>query len=74
MRRSDIARGYPQAPLSRAEIDAKFDELVGTVAGPERLSQLRAAARGIAAAENVTALAGVLSQPAQSIGDARHRQ
>jgi 2-methylcitrate dehydratase PrpD len=38
-RRQDIARGYPDAPLSPAEIRTKFRTLAGTVASPERIAK-----------------------------------
>ncbi|MGI9521469.1 MAG: MmgE/PrpD family protein, partial [Hyphomicrobiaceae bacterium] len=77
-KRSDIARGYPEAPLSEVEIRTKFDELVSAVAGPERRRQLRKLALGIAVAESVRPLAEALSLPARpaatvvptSLGDA----
>jgi 2-methylcitrate dehydratase PrpD len=43
--RTDIARGYPESPLSDAELCAKFEALVGSVATPERLKALGLNAR-----------------------------
>lgn len=62
--RSDIARGYPEAPLSAGEVEAKFAQLVGTVAPPERCDALRLAAASISKAESVDGLAGLLAEPA----------
>jgi 2-methylcitrate dehydratase PrpD len=62
--RSDIARGYPEAPLGDAEIEAKFTELVGSVAGAERREALRGAARTLHEAETVDVLAALLGEPA----------
>jgi 2-methylcitrate dehydratase PrpD len=45
-RRSDIARGYPEAPLGKAEIEAKLAGLVGSERGPRlarRVAELPAA-------------------------------
>jgi 2-methylcitrate dehydratase PrpD len=39
--KNGIARGYPEAPLSDAEIDAKFVRLAGMVASPGRIAALR---------------------------------
>ena len=62
--RSDIARGYPEAPLGRNELDAKFDRLVGSVATPQRRDALREAAAGLHDAKTVTGLAELLGEPA----------
>lgn len=62
--RSDIARGYPEAPLSAEEIELKFGQLVGTVASPERGAELRAAAATIVDAANLNGLADLLAVPA----------
>jgi 2-methylcitrate dehydratase PrpD len=62
--RSDIARGYPEAPLSADQIENKFDRLVGSVATAARRDQLREAATSIYEAENLLGLAALLAQPA----------
>jgi hypothetical protein len=62
--RSDIARGYPEAALSAGEIEAKFDQLVGAVAPPERRAALRQAAASVFEADNLDGLAGLLAEPA----------
>jgi 2-methylcitrate dehydratase PrpD len=60
--RCDIARGYPEAPLSQADIESKFDEIVGEVAGQERRQSLARAAATIFDAESVDALAALLAE------------
>ena len=60
--RSDVARGYPEAPLSGEEIDAKFFKLVRTVATAERCDALRAAAGSIYQADDLDGLAGLLAE------------
>jgi 2-methylcitrate dehydratase PrpD len=62
--RSDIARGYPEQPLPADEIEAKFAQLVGSVASPKRRDALRAAALAICEAERVDGLAALLGEPA----------
>ena len=62
--RCDIARGYPESPLSRGEIREKFETLVATVAGSGRRQALMEAASTIADAGNVHALAELLACPA----------
>ena len=63
-RRSDIARGYPEAPLPQEEIEAKFDRLASAVATPERSRALKAAAAGLRRAQSVAPLAALLGEPA----------
>ena len=62
-RRSDIARGYPEAPLLQEEMEAKFDRLTGAVATPDRRRTLKAAAAGLRRAESVAPLAALLGKP-----------
>ena len=62
--RSDIARGYPEAPLTAEAIAAKFTRLVGSVATSERCEALREEATGIFHAKDVQALADLLAVPA----------
>jgi 2-methylcitrate dehydratase PrpD len=61
--RSDIARGYPEAPLSEAEIARKFNTLTGTVADPDRCAVLLDAARGATTLDDMGKLATVLGVP-----------
>ena len=63
-RRNDIARGYPETPMSAAEIDAKFTALAATVASPGRVRDLRDTVATLPAAPNVTRLAALLGAPA----------
>jgi 2-methylcitrate dehydratase PrpD len=59
-RRQDIARGYPEAPLSRAEIVDKFRLLARTVASPARIEAAIAAVESLWKAASVRGYAGVL--------------
>lgn len=67
--RCDIARGYPEAPLSRAEIDEKFNEIVGEVADDQRCNALAAAATEIFDARSVEGLAALLAQRPKTAGE-----
>ena len=58
-RRNDIARGYPEAPLSRAEIEAKVAALVG----PERAAGLARSIEALPAAADVEHYARALEAP-----------
>jgi 2-methylcitrate dehydratase PrpD len=60
----EIARGYPETPLGAAEIAAKFDAVVGLVAGDDRRARLAEAARGLADAPSVDPLMALLREPA----------
>lgn len=62
---SDVARGYPEQPMSRAEIEAKFAEVTGCVAPATRVEALGAAAWGLAEAPDVRALTALLALPAE---------
>lgn len=62
-RRNDIARGYPESPLSQAELDAKFDRLAGSVATPAKVGQLAQVLRTIESVADVTELADLLRSP-----------
>ena len=59
-RRNDIARGYPETPLSAAELSAKFKKLAGSVAAPDRVAALEQALVGLSEAHNIDALAALL--------------
>ncbi len=61
--RSDIARGYPEAPMSEEEVEAKFAQLVGSVANAERCEALRHAARSVFESQSVDTLASLLAEP-----------
>jgi 2-methylcitrate dehydratase PrpD len=60
-RRNDIARGYPESPLSAAELDAKFRELAGSVASASRVEALSRCLDSLDAAPVVTELAALLA-------------
>lgn len=60
--RCDIARGHPEAPLSHADIESKFHEIVGEVADRERRESLARAAATIFDADSVDELAALLAQ------------
>jgi 2-methylcitrate dehydratase PrpD len=62
--RSGIARGYPEAPLSEADVQAKFDKLAGTVAAPDRVAALAACIKGLWGANDMTAYADLMRAPA----------
>ncbi|MEQ9639119.1 MAG: MmgE/PrpD family protein [Alphaproteobacteria bacterium] len=64
--RRDVARGYPETPLSQAEVEAKFDALVGAVADDGRRQALKVAAADVLDAPSVDVLAALLSKPANS--------
>lgn len=59
----DIARGYPENPLTQAEVEAKFDGVVGLVAGEARRAALADAARGLGEAASVAELMDLLGAP-----------
>jgi 2-methylcitrate dehydratase PrpD len=59
-RRQDVARGYPEAPLSENELDAKFGRLVASVAAEPRVRALRNAITALPAAANLSDYAAVL--------------
>lgn len=64
--RSDIARGYPEAPLSDVDLDAKFHALVGSAADDRRRKSLEDAARTAADQRDMTTLAALLGERATS--------
>jgi 2-methylcitrate dehydratase PrpD len=59
-RRNDIARGYPESPLSRAEIEAKLTALVGSV---ERAATLARRIAELPQASDVESYASELEAP-----------
>ncbi|MBI3516548.1 MAG: MmgE/PrpD family protein [Proteobacteria bacterium] len=62
-RRNDIARGYPEAPLSDGELAEKFTTLVGSVAPPERVRALAAAIDELPTARTLARYAEALGAP-----------
>ncbi|MWB77683.1 hypothetical protein GLS40_06575 [Pseudooceanicola sp. 216_PA32_1] len=59
---SKVARGYPEQPLSEADLAQKFDDVTATVCSPVRRAALAEAAEGLYHAPDVSALAAVLAQ------------
>lgn len=59
-RRQDIARGYPEAPLSRAEICDKFRLLARPVASPARIEATIATAQSLWNEASVAGYAGLM--------------
>jgi 2-methylcitrate dehydratase PrpD len=64
--RSDIARGYPESPLSKAEITEKFDALLATVANRTHSSALREMAERAGRLDTMDGLATLLGRPASA--------
>jgi 2-methylcitrate dehydratase PrpD len=62
-RRKDIARGYPETPLSEAELDEKFRALAGSVCDQTRVEALAAALDALPTAPDLSVLADVLRAP-----------
>jgi 2-methylcitrate dehydratase PrpD len=61
-RRNDIARGYPETPLSQEELDDKFDRLCGSVTDAGGIARLRASLEGLPEAPTVRAFADALRE------------
>jgi len=62
-RRNDIARGYPETPMSAAELEAKFRALAGSVCPPARVEALAAALDGLPSAPDLTTVSDQLRPP-----------
>ena len=65
-RRHDVARGYPETPMSPAEIEAKFDALVGSAASPQRVAALKSALAALPRADGLDDYAALLRAPVES--------
>ena len=65
-RRNDIARGYPEAPMTAAEIEAKFDRLLAVVGAAARSAELKGAIRGLPEAPDLQTYAGLLRAPLEA--------
>ncbi len=65
--RCDIARGYPEAPLSTSDIESKFKEIVGEVADDQRCAALARAAMTIFEAPSVDRLAALLAEKPKTV-------
>ncbi len=63
-RRGDVARGYPETPMSRAEIEDKFRALAGSVASDRRVAAIEASVAGLWEAPEVADYAALLGRPA----------
>ncbi|HEX3536314.1 MAG TPA: MmgE/PrpD family protein [Stellaceae bacterium] len=63
VRRNDIARGYPETPMTEEELDAKFRALAGSVCGPARVGALSAALDELSEVPDLTALTETLGAP-----------
>lgn len=59
---SKVARGYPEQPLSQADLDRKFDDVTSTVCSPSRRRALAAACRALHDAPDVGEVAALLAQ------------
>ncbi|WP_158970454.1 MmgE/PrpD family protein [Chachezhania sediminis] len=59
---SKVARGYPEQPLSKAELAQKFEEVTATVCSPARRAALAHAAESLIDAPDVRTLTGLLAQ------------
>ena len=62
-RRNDIARGYPETPMTPEELDEKFRALAGSVCPSARVAALSAALAGLPEASNLADLAEALGAP-----------
>jgi len=65
-RRHDIARGYPEAPMSAAEIEAKFDGLLASVGSAARGTALKRAIRALPDAPDLHGYAELLRAPIEA--------
>ena len=62
--RNDVARGYPETPLGKDEIEAKFEALVSTVASSGRKDELREVIRGLPQSNDISAYARLMTAEA----------
>jgi 2-methylcitrate dehydratase PrpD len=65
-KRNDIARGYPETPMTEAELVAKFKTLAGSVADGKRIDALLACFKGLAKAKDVRGFAELMATPAKT--------
>jgi 2-methylcitrate dehydratase PrpD len=66
-RRNDIARGYPEAPMSEAELDEKFAMLAGSVVEPARVKDLAGAIRALPQSRSISEFASLLRAPVNGV-------
>jgi 2-methylcitrate dehydratase PrpD len=59
-KRNDMARGYPETPLTADEIEAKFRGLVGGVARAGRVQALHRTLEALPSSANIAELADAL--------------
>jgi 2-methylcitrate dehydratase PrpD len=64
-RQSEIARGYPETPMTTDEIAAKFRELAGSIAPPGRVAALEDAIAALPEVADLGAYAELLRAPAE---------
>ncbi len=64
-RRNDIARGYPEAPMSAAEVEAKSDALLAGIGSAARAAALKGAIRALPAAAELRSYADLLRAPVE---------
>jgi 2-methylcitrate dehydratase PrpD len=58
--KNGIARGYPEAPMSDADVRAKFNHLAGTIARPPRVTALADCIAGLWNAKGVKEYAALM--------------
>jgi 2-methylcitrate dehydratase PrpD len=63
-RRNDVARGYPESPMSEEDLVAKFTALASSVAPPDRVDALLACIAGLPEASSLATYADLLGRPA----------
>ncbi|HSE79877.1 MAG TPA: MmgE/PrpD family protein [Alphaproteobacteria bacterium] len=62
-RRNDVARGYPETPMSVEERVAKYERLAGAIASPARVAELKRTIEGLWQAPSITAYAALMGAP-----------
>ncbi len=65
-RRNDIARGYPEAPMSAVEVEAKFDALLASVGSAPRAGAFKGAIRALPEAPDLKSYAELLRAPVEA--------
>lgn len=65
---SEIARGYPEQPLSQDDLDRKFADLAACVADDARTESLKNAIAGLSTSKDVGELAAALAAPPNAPG------
>ncbi len=58
--KNGIARGYPEAPMSDADVRAKFERLAGAIAKPARIKALADCDAGLWSARDVKTYAELM--------------